>query len=793
MRFGTFAEMFEKATGHAPYPYQVRMATAAEIPSLVSVPTGLGKTAAAIAGWAWRRRFAGDETRHQTPRRLVYCLPMRVLVEQTRDCAVRWLRNLDVYAENAPAEHPADKIGVHVLMGGDVERDWDRWPDRDQILIGTQDMLLSRALNRGYALSRFRWPVQFGLLNSDCLWVMDEVQLMGNGLATTAQLQAFRRKLGTVGAARSMWMSATMRPAWLSTVDFDLEADAPGTLAIEDDDRSVLEVEQRLTAHKSVAQVPESVAGDAAKEAKLVLKQHVPHTLTLVVVNTVKRAVALHQAIAKRPKDAEVLLLHSRFRAPDRKRLLDTLFSPVPAAGRIVVSTQVVEAGVDISAQTLFTDLAPWSSLVQRFGRCNREGKISDAAILWFDVGKATAPYTAEEIAAARQRIVSLTDAAPAKLPPVDSDMRYTHVVRRKDVVELFDTTPDLAGADVDVSRFIRESDEHDVQVFWRDIPQGEEPQPEEPGPSREELCRVPIGDFRDWLSGKGSGRTAWRWDHLAERWLKVDSVFPGLVLMLRAADGGYSSERGWAGDKRDAVAPISAAERTASERVSADPRAASPWRSLADHTNDVVAEVERLRAALGPILAEWARAVEMAARWHDVGKAHPQFQGAVGPAPRPGVWGKAPSLARYRRRGFRHELASALAVLTLGDRFPETDRDLVAYLVAAHHGKVRLSIRSLPGEMGPGAGRRFARGIHDGDALPEVDLGGGVSAPTVMLSLEPMELGLCEEAPFTGQPSWAERMIRLRDDVGSFRLAYLESLLRAADCRASRNAEERA
>jgi len=797
MAFGTFAQMFEKATGNAPYPYQVRMATAAGMPSLVSVPTGLGKTDAALMGWAWRRRFASDETRRETPRRLVYCLPMRVLVEQTRDCAVRRLRNLGVYAENAPADHPADKIAVRVLMGGDVERDWDRWPDRDQILIGTQDMLLSRALNRGYALSRFRWPVQFGLLNSDCLWVMDEVQLMGNGLATTAQLQAFRRKLGTVGSARSMWMSATMGPAWLGTVDFDLEADAPGTLALDNDDRSVLEVKKRLNAHKSVAQVPESVAGDAPGEAKLVLEQHVPVTLTLVVVNTVKRAVALHQAIAKHRKDAEVLLLHSRFRAPDRKVLLDTLFSPVPAAGRIVVSTQVVEAGVDISARTLLTDLAPWSSLVQRFGRCNRDGKISDAAILWFDVGKATAPYTAEEIAAARQRIVSLTDAAPAKLPPVDSDMPYTHVVRRKDVVELFDTTPDLAGADVDVSRFIRESDEHDVQVFWRDILQGEEPQPEEPGPSRKELCRVPVGDFRAWLSVKGSGRIAWRWDHLAERWGKADAVFPGLVLMLRAADGGYSAEGGWSDKQRDKVAVIDQPKPTRLESNRDDPLAStSTWRALADHTNDVVAEVERITAALGPIVAEWARPIAVSARWHDLGKAHDVFQRAVPDgAPHPdALWAKAlGTFRRYGRPHFRHELASALAVLTLGDRFPGTDRDLVAFLVAAHHGKVRLSIRSLPGEIQPHAGRRFARGIHDGDALPEVDLGGGVSAPGVTLSLEPMELGLCEAAPFTGQPSWAERMIRLRDDVGPFRLAYLESLLRAADCRASRDAEGRA
>ncbi|GIW54965.1 MAG: hypothetical protein KatS3mg082_1369 [Nitrospiraceae bacterium] len=76
-----------------------------------------------------------------------------------------------------------------------------------------------------------------------------------------------------------------------------------------------------------------------------------------------------------------------------------------------------------------------------------------------------------------------------------------------------------------------------------------------------------------------------------------------------------------------------------------------------------------------------------------------------------------------------------------------------MAYLVAAHHGKVRLSIRSLPNENRPTGGRRFARGVWDGDELSETDLGGGVVAPRVTLSLEPMELGLCEELPFTGLP----------------------------------------
>ena len=88
---------------------------------------------------------------------------------------------------------------------------------------------------------------------------------------------------------------------------------------------------------------------------------------------------------------------------------------------------------------------------------------------------------------------------------------------------------------------------------------------------------------------------------------------------------------------------------------------------------------------------------------------------------------------------------------------------------------------------MPPGE-KRFGRGVWDGDSLPEVFLGDDITSPAVTLSLEPMELGLCAEKPFENQPSWAERMLALRDhpDLGPLRLAYWETLLRAADERAS-------
>ena len=66
----------------------------------------------------------------------------------------------------------------------------------------------------------------------------------------------------------------------------------------------------------------------------------------------------------------------------DAQRKAGTL--PKDDPGLICVSTQVIEAGVDISAHHLFTELAPWPSMLQRLGRLNRKGDDQDAqAWVW--------------------------------------------------------------------------------------------------------------------------------------------------------------------------------------------------------------------------------------------------------------------------------------------------------------------------------------------------------------------------------------------------------------------------
>ncbi len=839
-----FKDFFCSATRErqGPFPFQSRFAEL--LPPVVSIPTGLGKTAMAVLGWLWRRRFAAESIRRATPRRLVYCLPMRVLVEQTREHAVQWLNTLDLlggkaeFDEGGKLVHYTPSFGdpggitVHTLMGGEDAGDWEMYPERDTILIGTQDMLLSRGLNRGYAAGRARWPMQFGLLHTDCLWVFDEIQLMGSGLATTAQLEAFRhllpdtnnRNAGVGHGCRSVWMSATLRPEWLKTVDFKSRIDNDGRvdgqepLSLTEQDHENEQIAQRRDASKPLAPA-QSCMGDSGSLAKEILQKHRNHSLTLVVVNTVGRARELHHAIKRELSDGaapRLILLHSRFRPPDREQRIGELLAAPPPGGTICISTQVVEAGIDVSATTLFTELAPWASLVQRFGRCNRRGEQNEhAAVRWIDLptkdaaaGKLAAPYEPDALKASAEQLTGLSDVGLKSLPEIELPFEHTHVIRRKDLLDLFDTTPDLAGNDIDIDRFVREIEETDVRVFWRDY-NGSDPNKQmsaagviraEPAPHRDELCPAPIGEFKAFFKNKKD--KIWRWNFTEGCWQCAEdenAIYPGQTYLIHTGAGGYGTNTGWSPKNRAAVEPPGRVGSGALSDDAYDEDGLSKtgrWQTIAQHTEDVCHEIDSIIAGL-TLSDDEREALRTAARWHDWGKAHEVFQSVVPEGtPRTGeLWAKAGgSWRKYRDVGrphFRHELASALGVL-LPD-VPVEEKDLVAYLIAAHHGKVRLSIRSMPNETRPcdGHGKplpqcRFARGVWDGDELPRVDLGGGVRTPAVTLSLEPMEIGLCKEEPFKGQPSWLERMLRLRDQLGPFRLAYLEALLRAADWRAS-------
>ena len=236
-----------------------------------------------------------------------------------------------------------------------------------------------------------------------------------------------------------------------------------------------------------------------------------------------------------------------------------------------------------------------------------------------------------------------------------------------------------------------------------------------------------------------------------------------------------------------------------------------------------------------------------MAGRWHDIGKSHEAFQNSLKASDRPKrndiakgpdrAWPCSTNSLYYvsrtdHRRGFRHELAGAMALFSIlrrhspdhdallgpwgewldtlaTDGYGELDQnvdaptipeqevialnamdfDLLAYLVCSHHGKVRMTWHASPLDYRTDNPRPSIRGIREGDKLPSLYIPTTNDTfclvPGMPLTLSPSEMGL---HPHTGR-SWTERVLNLVSQKGPFTLAWLEAIIRAADRRASSKA----
>lgn len=97
----------------------------------------------------------------------------------------------------------------------------------------------------------------------------------------------------------------------------------------------------------------------------------------LVITNTVEEAIKIAEQMHQYVPEDELILLHSRFMHKDRRRIEKALFNKYLQKSHIFISTQVSEVSLDISYDELYTELAPLPSLIQRFGRVNRRGKIT--------------------------------------------------------------------------------------------------------------------------------------------------------------------------------------------------------------------------------------------------------------------------------------------------------------------------------------------------------------------------------------------------------------------------------
>lgn len=105
------------------------------------------------------------------------------------------------------------------------------------------------------------------------------------------------------------------------------------------------------------------------------IKQKGMTNKVLIIVNTINKAIELYKKI----QDENVKMLHSRFILKDRNLLESEIkdFSKSTKKG-IWITTQIVEASLDIDFDYLFTEMSTLDSLFQRFGRCYRSREYND-------------------------------------------------------------------------------------------------------------------------------------------------------------------------------------------------------------------------------------------------------------------------------------------------------------------------------------------------------------------------------------------------------------------------------
>ncbi|NUQ05478.1 MAG: CRISPR-associated helicase Cas3' [Anaerolineae bacterium] len=320
---------------------------------VLQAPTGAGKTRAALEpgliGFD-RDKLAGS---HRYPPRTLYLQPMRTLAVG----AQRTLRKS--YNENA-----WDPEWLPSIQTGDQ-------PDdalfENKLIVATVDQMLASFLTMPYGIPRRLDNINAGAMLGSYL-IFDEFHLYPRKEMMLTVL-AMLRMLN--GISRFTLMSATFSAVFLQAIAQVLDAtyigDAPGTPTSESLFADVISVQTQ-------ERVWHAEPGELDADAVMRLRGR----RTLCICNVVARAQRLHSEILERAPDAEVILLHSLFYKSDRttiqNRLLDLFQSDrvAPERDLIVIATQVVEVGLDISADVLLTECAPAASLIQRAGRCAR-------------------------------------------------------------------------------------------------------------------------------------------------------------------------------------------------------------------------------------------------------------------------------------------------------------------------------------------------------------------------------------------------------------------------------------
>ena len=325
-------------------------------------PTGAGKTLASAG-------FALHHGAEHGMRRVVVAVPFLTITEQ--NAAVYRAMLDDDAMEPVVLEHHS---GVDLDLGTRRGR-WARLAAENwdaPFVVTTFVRLFESLFGRRPAAMRRVHRLAGAVI------VLDEVQALPVHLLVPI-LDGLRRLVEHFGATVVL-CSATQPEFWALSPFKDLPAvdlvDDPGRLAA---DLRRVAFQWRLAPKPTLAQV----AAEAAA-----------HSAALVVVNTTADARRVYDAWRDVVPAEVAWHLSTRMCPAHRRRVLDAVRQRLDdGAPVLLVSTQLVEAGVDVDFPVVFRALAPADSLLQAAGRANREGRLPGVGqVVIFDPADGGAP-----------------------------------------------------------------------------------------------------------------------------------------------------------------------------------------------------------------------------------------------------------------------------------------------------------------------------------------------------------------------------------------------------------------
>lgn len=317
----------------------------------LTVPTGGGKTLSSMA-------FALEHARRHGLDRVVYVIPYTSIIEQNAQVFRGVFGDEAVLEHHGNVDYDAAPYGMHLLS--------ENW-DAPIVVTTSVQFFESLHSNRPSACRKLH-----NLARS--VVILDEAQSLPIDLLQPClrSLDELVRHYGT-----SVVLCTATQPAVLAG-----QLAKGGLAGGPEGCREIIPPERRL--HERLRRVDAERIPGRISDAEL-LDRVAPCPAALVVVNTRRHARELFTAARDRFADRPVFHLSAQMCPQHRAEILDLVKNRLQAGPPcLLVSTQLIEAGVDIDFPCVFRELAGADSLAQAAGRCNREGKLPSLGQVFF-------------------------------------------------------------------------------------------------------------------------------------------------------------------------------------------------------------------------------------------------------------------------------------------------------------------------------------------------------------------------------------------------------------------------